>query len=167
TYRWPMVPALALTASMPVLGAAERVTELFADRLGSRVLAYSGVAQKDQPAAQIRLGEAKVRLRALRALIAETADGIEQIVASGERVGGSTRANARLAAAYTVHECRSLIADLMEASGASAHFLSNPLQRAKRDVDIAAGHVVFDYEMSRELAGALAIGAKTSPIAMV
>ena len=42
-----------------------------------------------------------------------------------------------------------------------------PMQRFKRDVDIAAGHVVFDYDMSRELAGALAIGAKISPIAMI
>jgi len=167
TYRWPLVPALALTAAMPVLGAAEQVTELFAERLGGRVLAYSGVAQKDQPAAQIRLGDAEVRLRALRALITETAEGIEHIVAAGERVRRSTRANARLAAAYTVHECRSLIADLMEASGASAHFLTNPLQRAKRDVDIASGHVVFDYDVGRELAGALAIGAKISPIAMI
>jgi len=167
TYRWPMVPALALVAAMPVLGAAERVAELFADRLGGRVLAYSGVAQKDQPAAQIRLGDAGVRLRALRALIAETADGIEQRVAGGERVSRSVRAEARLAAAHTVHECRAIIADLLEASGASAQFLSNPLQRFKRDVDIAAGHVVFDYDTSRELAGALAIGAKISPIAMV
>jgi len=167
TYRWPMVPALALTAAMPVLGAAEQVTELFAERLGERVLAYSGVTQKDQPAAQIRLGEARVRLRALRALIADTADGIEQVVASGERVTRSVRAEARLAAAHTVHECRTIIADLLEASGASAQFLSNPMQRAKRDVDIAAGHVVFDYDTGRELAGALAIGAKISPIAMV
>jgi 3-hydroxy-9,10-secoandrosta-1,3,5(10)-triene-9,17-dione monooxygenase len=167
TYRWPLVPALALTAAMPVLGAAERVTELFAERLGGRVLAYGGAAQKDQPAAQIRLGDAKVRLRALRALISETAEEIEHIVASGERIQRSTRANARLAAAYTVHECRSLIADLMEASGASAHFLTNPLQRAKRDVDIASGHVVFDYDVGRELAGALAIGAKISPTAMI
>lgn len=52
-------------------------------------------------------------------------------------------------------------------SGASAQFLSNPLQRFKRDVDIAAGHVVFDHDTSRELAGALAVGAKISPIAMV
>lgn len=36
-----------------------------------------------------------------------------------------------------------------------------------RDVDIAAGHVVFDYDVSRELVGALSIGAKISPIAMV
>jgi 3-hydroxy-9,10-secoandrosta-1,3,5(10)-triene-9,17-dione monooxygenase len=167
TYRWPMVPALALTATMPVLGTAERVTALFADRLGERVLAYSGVAQKDQPAAQLRLGDARARLSALRALITTTAEGIEQIVVGGERVSRSMRADARLAAAYTVHECREIIADLMEASGASAHFLSNPMQRAKRDVDIASGHVVFDYDMSRELAGALAIGAKISPIAMI
>ncbi|OBG28674.1 acyl-CoA dehydrogenase [Mycobacterium alsense] len=167
TYRWPLVPALALTASMPVLGAAERVTELFAERLGERVLAYSGVAQKDQPSAQIRLADARVRLRALRALIADTADGIERLVAGGERVGRPVRADARLAAAHTVHESRAIIADLLEASGASAQFLSSPLQRFKRDVDIASGHVVFDYDMGRELAGALAIGAKISPIAMV
>lgn len=167
TYRWPMVPALALTAAMPVLGAAERVTELFAERLTSRVLAYSGIAQKDQPAAQIRLGESRVRLSSLRALVDKTADDIEATVVSGARVSRSVRADARLAAARTVHESRAIIADLMEAAGASAHFLSNPMQRAKRDVDIAAGHVVFDYDTSRELAGALAIGAKISPIAMV
>jgi 3-hydroxy-9,10-secoandrosta-1,3,5(10)-triene-9,17-dione monooxygenase len=167
TYRWPMVPALALVASMPVLGAAERVAELFAERLSARVLAYSGVAQKDQPAAQIRLANAQVRLRALNALIAETADGIEQLVADGTRVTRTVRADARLAAAHTVRESRAIIADLLEASGASAQFLSNPMQRFKRDVDIAAGHVVFDYDMSCELAGALAIGAKISPIAMI
>jgi 3-hydroxy-9,10-secoandrosta-1,3,5(10)-triene-9,17-dione monooxygenase len=167
TYRWPMVPALSLLASMPVLGAAERVTELFAERLGARVLAYSGVAQKDQPAAQSRLGNARVRLRALRALVAETVDGIEQLVTNGTRVSRSVRANARLAAAHTVHEGRAIIADLMEASGASAQFLSNPMQRFKRDVDMAAGHVIFDYDVSCELAGALAIGAEISPIAMI
>jgi 3-hydroxy-9,10-secoandrosta-1,3,5(10)-triene-9,17-dione monooxygenase len=167
TYRWPMVPALALLASMPVLGATERVAELYAERLGGRVLAYSGVAQKDQPAAQIRLGSARVRLRALRALITETAGGIEQLVTSGTRVSRSVRADARLAAAHTVHECRAIVADLMEASGASARFLSNPMQRFQRDVDIAAGHVVFDYDMGCELAGALAIGAKISPLAMI
>jgi 3-hydroxy-9,10-secoandrosta-1,3,5(10)-triene-9,17-dione monooxygenase len=142
TYRWPMVPALALTAAMPVLGAAEKVVELYQERVRERVLAYSGVAQKDQPAAQIRLGDARVRLRALSALVADTA-------------------------AHTVHESRAIIADLLEASGASAQFLSNPLQRAKRDVDIAAGHVVFDYDLSRELSGALSIGAAISPLAMI
>ena len=167
TYRWPMVPALALTAAMPVLGAAEKVVELYQERVQERVLAYSGLAQKDQPAAQIRLGDARVRLRAVSALVADTAAGIERIVAAGDRVPRAVRADARAAAAHTVHESRAIIADLLEASGASAQFLSNPLQRAKRDVDIAAGHVVFDYDLSRELSGALSIGAGISPLAMI
>jgi 3-hydroxy-9,10-secoandrosta-1,3,5(10)-triene-9,17-dione monooxygenase len=60
-----------------------------------------------------------------------------------------------------------VIADLLESSGASVQFLSNPMQRAKRDVDVICGHVVFDYDASRELAGAWEIGARVSPTAMV
>lgn len=166
-YRWPMVPALALLAAMPALGAAEYVADAFATRVGERVLAYSGVAQKQQPAAQIRLGDARVRLRALDGLLADTVAMIETKVDAGERIPRAMRAVARLAAAHIVHESRAVVADLLESSGASAHFLHNPLQRAKRDIDVISGHVVFDYDVSRELAGALEIGAPISPIAMV
>lgn len=167
TYRWPMVPALALVASMPALGAAEHVADVFAARLGERVLAYSGVAQKQQPAAQIRLGDARVRLRALDGLLRETVATLESMVADGARIPRAVRARARVAAAHIVHESRSVIADLLESSGASAQFLDSPLQRAKRDVDVISGHVVFDYDVSRELAGALEIGVPISPVAMV
>jgi 3-hydroxy-9,10-secoandrosta-1,3,5(10)-triene-9,17-dione monooxygenase len=46
-------------------------------------------------------------------------------------------------------------------------FLDHRLQRAKRDADVISGHVVFDYDVSHELAGALEIGAKVSPFAMI
>jgi alkylation response protein AidB-like acyl-CoA dehydrogenase len=166
-YRWPMVPALALTAAMPALGSAELVADLFARRLNERVIAYSGAAQKDQPAAQVRLGDARARLHAMRALADSAAEDIQARVDNGERIGRKVRAGVRVAAAHVVHESRSVIADLLEASGASAQFLDHPLQRAKRDVDVIAGHVVFDYDGSRELAGALEIGGKISPFAMV
>lgn len=166
-YRWPMVPALALTAAMPALGSAELVADLFARRLGERVIAYSGAAQKNQPAAQVRLGDARARLRAIRALADSAAEDIQSRVASGEHIGREVRAGVRVAAAHVVHESRSVIADLLEASGASTQFLDHPMQRAKRDVDVISGHVVFDYDGSRELAGALEIGAKVSPFAMV
>ena len=167
TYRWPMVPALALVASMPALGAAEHVADVFAARLGERVLAYSGVPQKQQPAAQIRLGDARVRLTALDGLLTGTVATLEAMVADGARIPRAARARARVAAAHIVHESRSVIADLLESSGASVQFLDNPLQRAKRDLDVISGHVVFDYDVSRELAGALEIGVPISPIAMV
>lgn len=167
TYRWPMVPALALLAAMPALGSAERVLELYAERLAGRVLAYEGVTQREKPIAQAHLGEAAVRLRALRGLLADTVGTIEDIVDAGDAVPKPVRGDARLAAAYIVHESRSVIASLTEASGASAHFLDSPLQRFKRDVDVISGHVVFDYDTTRELAGALSLGMKVSPTAMV
>lgn len=166
-YRWPMVPALALVAAMPALGSAERVADLYAQRLGERVLAYSGAAQKNQPAAQIRLGDARVRLSALRGLRDDTVARLQDAVDRGERIGRAVRAEARAAAAHIVHESRAVIADLLEASGASVHFVDNPLQRIKRDVDIICGHVVFDYDVARELAGALEVGVKVSPISMI
>ena len=167
TYRWPMVPALALLAAMPALGSAERVAEVYAERLGERVLAYEGVMQKNKPIAQAHLAEARVRLRALCGLLADTVGEIETIVAAGDPVPRPVRSEARMAAAHIVHESRSVITDLLAASGASAHFRDNPLQRIKRDVDVLAGHVVFDYDTSRELAGALILGMKVPRTAMV
>ncbi|MGV0837204.1 acyl-CoA dehydrogenase family protein [Mycolicibacterium thermoresistibile] len=167
TYRWPMVPALALLAAMPALGSAERVADLFAERLAHRVIAYEGVAQRDKPIAQAHLGRARVRIRALHGLLADTVGQIGAIVAAGDPVSRRVRADARLAAAHIVHESRTVVADLLAASGASAQFLSDPMQRFKRDVDVLAGHVVFDYDISRELAGALELGLKVSPIAMI
>ena len=167
TYRWPMVPALALLAAMPALGSAERVTELYAERLTGRVLAYEGVMQKDKPIAQARLG------RGPRA-----AAGLARTTGRHRRRAGSHRRRGRLGAASRTrrgsvgrgaHRGRVPRRDrsLFEASGASVHFLDSPLQRFKRDVDVLAGHVVFDYDTSRELAGALALGLKIPRTAMV
>ncbi|KAB7760464.1 acyl-CoA dehydrogenase family protein [Mycolicibacterium mucogenicum] len=167
TYRWPMVPALALLAAMPALGSAERVAENYAQRLAERVLPYEGVMQKDKPIAQAHLAGAQVRLRSLRALLADTVGEIEEIVAAGDAVEKPVRAQARLAAAHIVAESRAVIGDLMGAGGASIHFLSSPMQRFKRDVDVLAGHVVFDYDTSRELAGALTLGMKIPRTSMI
>jgi 3-hydroxy-9,10-secoandrosta-1,3,5(10)-triene-9,17-dione monooxygenase len=167
TYRWPMVPALALLAAMPALGSAERAADIYAERLSQRVLAYEGVTQKDKPIAQAHLSEARVRLRALRGLLAETVGQLEILVAAGDPVPRPVRGEARLAAAHIVRESRAVITRLLAASGASAHFLDNPLQRIKRDVDVLAGHVVFDYDTSRELAGALILGMDVPRTSMV
>jgi 3-hydroxy-9,10-secoandrosta-1,3,5(10)-triene-9,17-dione monooxygenase len=167
TYRWPMVPALALLAAMPALGSAERVTEIYAQRLAERVLPYEGVMQKDKPSAQAHLAGAQVRLRSLRGLLADTVGEIEHIVDSGDSVEKPVRAQARLAAAHIVAESKAVISDLLGAGGASIHFLSSPMQRFKRDVDVLAGHVVFDYDTSRELAGALTLGMKIPRTSMI
>ena len=98
----------------------------YAERLSQRVLAYEGVTQKDKPIAQAHLSEARVRLRALRGLLDDTVGQLETHVAAGDPVPRTVRGEARLAAAHIVHESRAVIARLLGASGASAHFLDNP-----------------------------------------
>ncbi|WP_019927388.1 acyl-CoA dehydrogenase family protein [Nocardia sp. BMG111209] len=167
TYRWPMVPALALAAAMPALGAAERATDLYRDQVAARISAETFAAQLDKPIAQAHLGAARVRLEALRALVDRTAARIEDIVVAGDPVALAVRADARSAAAYVVSESRSIIADLMRVSGASVHFRSHPMQRLKRDVDVLSGHVIFDHDTTRELAGALELGLRVPRTAML
>ncbi|WP_416362231.1 hypothetical protein [Mycobacterium sp.] len=96
-----------------------------------------------------------------------SATDIEPMTEKGYLVPSKVRANGRVVAAYTVRESRVVIADLPAASRASAHFLTHPLQLTKRDVDIISGHVVFDYDVSREPSGAPSFGASVSSIATV
>jgi hypothetical protein len=47
---------------------------------------------------------------------------------------------------------------IAEASGAHAHFQSHPLQRAVRDVNTMACHVVFDLDQNLERLGKAMLG---------
>jgi alkylation response protein AidB-like acyl-CoA dehydrogenase len=64
----------------------------------------------------------------------------------------------RLVVAQVVRTCRDAVTQLMEASGASAHLRSNPLQRIHRDVNTLSCHTVFDLEMGAENYGRLLLG---------
>jgi len=73
TYRWPMVPALALLAAMPALGSAERAADIYGERTVSNVCWPTREShRRDKPIAQAHLAQARVRLRALRGLLADT-----------------------------------------------------------------------------------------------
>ena len=51
-----------------------------------------------------------------------------------------------------------MIRDVVEASGAHAHFLDNPLQRMLRDVHAGSCHTVFDLDISCEQFGLSLLG---------
>ena len=51
-----------------------------------------------------------------------------------------------------------MIGGISEASGASAHFQSDPLQRMVRDANTMASHVVFDLDARLQLYGCEQLG---------
>lgn len=162
----PVPSVLALMASSPALGAAEAAVELFRQRLSERVLAYSlGDRQREQPAAQVRLGNALSELRSARLRWDGALADLTEATGAG-RADEQLRVDVRLTAAATVRASRQIIATVAEGAGASVYYSSSPLQRLQRDVEVLKGHVVFDWDRTTELAGRYALGFGLRPLDM-
>jgi alkylation response protein AidB-like acyl-CoA dehydrogenase len=150
-----MLPILGLAASMVAVGQARAALRGFQERMQQRILLASGARQSKQPAAQIRLARADIEVRQaeglLRALVAE----VQQV-----RNEATITDRARWAASFAlaVDQSKRVLLALAEASGASAHFSSHPLQRAVRDVNTLACHAVFDMDSRLEIYGRTLLG---------
>ncbi len=154
-YRTPMIPILTLAASMPIVGHAQVVVRNFRERLKSHSRLSSLEGQAAKPANQMRLAQATIEAQQAELLLREVAADVTRL-----RNDARPEDRARWSSSIThaVHQARGVIQDVAEASGASAHFLDQPLQRALRDVNVASCHVVFDHDAQRESYGKLLLG---------
>ena len=57
-----------------------------------------------------------------------------------------------------VREAHEIVTEVLEASGAHAQFLDNPLQRIQRDLNTLSGHTIFDLDVGTEVYGRLMLG---------
>lgn len=154
-YRTPMWPILTLAAAMPALGQARTVVRRFRERLAERVLLGTRTKQAEKPAAQIRLARAEVEVCEAELLMRHT---VEEVRARRNTATIEDRARWAAQLAVAVDRCKRVIQTVCEASGAHAHFLNNPLQRALRDVNTLSCHVVFDIDARLELFGQVLLG---------
>lgn len=157
-YRMPMLPFLGLTATAPLVGGARKAVRLFQERVASRSVYGTADKQKERAVTQARLGRVTARIVSLEQQLYGLG---AEIYALGTRGGTSAaleRAELRVRIAMAVREARDIVTEVVEASGAHAHFLDNPLQRIQRDINTAGGHTVFDLDAGTELYGRLLLG---------
>ena len=157
-YRMPMLPFLGLTATAPLVGGARKAVRLFQQRVAKRAVYGTQDKQKERAVTQARLGRLTARIVSLEKQVYGLAN---EIYALGTRGGTSEaveRAELRVRVAMAVREARDIVTEVVEASGAHAHFLDNPLQRIQRDINTAGGHTVFDLDAGTELYGRLLLG---------
>jgi alkylation response protein AidB-like acyl-CoA dehydrogenase len=158
TYRMPMMPVLGLTAAAPAVGGAVKAVELFQMRLNERTVYGTTTKQAEKATLQVRLGLLTERAASLQAKLKRTAATVSAWGCSGDECPELERANLRVQIGTIVRECRDIVRDVVEASGAHAHFLDNPLQRIHRDVHTLSCHTVFDLELAAEQYGRLLLG---------
>jgi alkylation response protein AidB-like acyl-CoA dehydrogenase len=166
-YRLPLVPVFALTGAAPVLGVAEGVLARFAERMQGRVMAYTGVRQRDLMSGQMRLARATAALTGARLMLEDAVGHLTATYAAGDRYGMPERARARLVAAHVVETARTVVNELCAAGGASVQFTHSPFQRAQRDVNTISAHVVFDPDATYALYGKVALGVEPDPMTLV
>lgn len=154
-YHTPMIPILALAASMPAVGQARAAVRGFRERMQERVLYATDALQAEKPASQMRLARAEIEVREAEEQVRRVA---ADVMARRDRTTPEDRGRWVASLAYAVDCSKRVIASVAEASGASAHFLDHPLQRAKRDVDTLSCHTIFDLDSRLESYGRTLLG---------
>jgi alkylation response protein AidB-like acyl-CoA dehydrogenase len=157
-YRMPMLPVLGLTATAPLVGAARQAVELLKERMQRRSIYGTASKQSERALAQSRLAHASVEIDSIVAELFHVTDEVSAWGVRGECCPELERARLRVSIGHIVRRARNVVRDTVEACGASAHFLDNPLQRVLRDINTASCHTVFDLDVSSENYGRLLLG---------
>lgn len=158
TYRYPMMPLLAIAAAIPALGGAKRALREFEKRLETRKLYGSGARQVERATTHVRLGRVAAQIQSAELTLRSTATELEVWGRREEICPPLERARLRLAVAETVRSCREAVMTIVEASGAGAHMSNSPVQRIQRDLNMLSCHTVFDVESAAENYGRLLLG---------
>jgi alkylation response protein AidB-like acyl-CoA dehydrogenase len=163
-YRVPIVPFTSITTMIPALGAARSVVGHYIER-ADRVVVGGTVKSRDRQPVQIRLSRADVMVKTAEMLVRSSTDLIMAAATRGDPTDSGLRRRIRAQNAYAMTLCRDAITMVMEGSGAGVHTLDNPLQRHQRDVNIVAGHALYDVDLAHEGYGRALFGLEpNSPI---
>lgn len=157
-YKMPMLPVLGLTATAPLVGAARYAVQLFQERMEGRTVYGTTSKQSERALTQSRLAHAKVEMDSIVNQLFYVTRDVEAWGAKAEPCPELERARLRVEIGHLVRRSRNVVRDVVEACGASAHFLENPLQRTLRDLNTASCHTVFDLDLSTEIYGRLLVG---------
>jgi alkylation response protein AidB-like acyl-CoA dehydrogenase len=160
-YHTPMLPILALAAAMPALGQARAAVRAFREHMGERILYGTLSKQSSKPASQIRLARAEIEVHQAELLLR---NAVRDVMERRNQAAEADRARWLASYAFVVDQSKRVLQSIAEASGAHAHFQSHPLQRAVRDVNTMACHMVFDLDSRLETHGRTLLGLEAKGI---
>ncbi|MBT3917624.1 MAG: acyl-CoA dehydrogenase [Rhodospirillaceae bacterium] len=113
---------------------------------------------------QLRLAEASAEVEAARLLALSTATDNMSIVSSGTMLSVADLARSRRNAAYAVKLAKSAVQRVFEATGGHGIYVSQPIQRAFRDVQAAASHIALGWDFSGIIYGRHTLGLDMSDV---
>lgn len=139
-YSTPLMPVLGFAAGLPILGAAQMALAEFSGQMRHKI--ENNVLRAGTPLPDVSgvIGEAALKIDTAELVLR---DVMADVMAKRNNATNEERNHWLSRMAFAVYMCKEAVLRISEETGASGGFLSNPIQRAVRDISIATNHVVF------------------------
>lgn len=144
-YRIPFRAAAIIVLAAPVIGAAKAALRRFQERLDGHVLMTRKGSQRADPAAGLRLAESAADAHAAELVLLDASRRLDAMAAISEPDAIDVASTIR-DTAYAVRLCAAAIDRLYEASGGTALWAGEPMQRYWRDAHAARSHAVLTWD---------------------
>lgn len=155
-FRIPVPLRLSYNKVAIALGIAKGALAGFADLANNKVPMLSASKLMDRPIAQYRMGELTAKYKAARAYVFEAMGAVEdELNAGADMPSAENTISARLACVHGAQACMEVVDAVHAASGTSASYMANPLERKLRDAHGAASHRWVAAPLYENLGGIL------------
>jgi 3-hydroxy-9,10-secoandrosta-1,3,5(10)-triene-9,17-dione monooxygenase len=152
-YRLPFGIIFPNGIAAPAIGVALGALEAFREQSRTRVNLRDQSRLVEDPFVQYRLAEAAAEVSAARDRLLGNFAEMMRLVRAGEEIPLSARARYRWDAGKAIEWSVQAVDRLFEASGGRGIFLSNPIQRAWRDVHAMRAHAGNNPERAAAVFG--------------
>jgi resorcinol 4-hydroxylase (FADH2) len=161
-YRLPLLvlggSMLASTAIGAAKGALSDYLDMTTGRRTRGALAGGGVAMAEFATVQLRFAEASAAVEAAELILLTNMRDATAKLQAGEEITVAERIRARRDQAYATKLALQSVEALTASTGGAGLFLSNPIQRAWRDVNAVARHVSLNWDAVGTMYGQHALG---------
>ena len=161
-YRLPLLVSgatmLASTAVGAARGALDAYLEMTTARRTRGALAGGGLAMAEFATVQLRFAEASAAIETAEMILLTDLRNATQKLYAGEEITIADRIRCRRNQAYATKLALEAVEALNASTGGYGLFLSNPVQRAWRDVNAVARHVSLNWDAVGTMYGQHAFG---------
>jgi 3-hydroxy-9,10-secoandrosta-1,3,5(10)-triene-9,17-dione monooxygenase len=152
-YRLPFGSVFPACIAAPAVGVALGAVVAFREQSRTRLAARDRTRVAEDPFIQFHLAEAAAEVDAARTRLLGNFTEMMGMVSLGQEIPLTSRARYRWDAAKAVEWSVRAVDRLFEASGGGAIYLSNPIQRAWRDVHAMRAHAGNNPEKAAAVFG--------------
>ena len=140
-YKIPPTLGFAGGDAAVALGVARSCLEAFYELAGAKTPRYVQGLLRDQPLIHFTVGQAEAALRSGRAFLMEAVHDLWSELVTTQAVSMERRAALRLATTHAIRLAAQLVESIYSASGATAVFEGNLIQRHFQDIHVITQHL--------------------------